>query len=73
MKAVNQPVPASHPAHAEPPCYLAPAPLSEVLFDQLEYLLAHRTEDCPPGCTDCSRLQQVKDWLLLPFRTPPAS
>jgi len=73
MKAANQPFPASQPANEQTPCYLAPAPVSEVLFDQLEYLLHHATEGCPPGCLDCGRLQQVKNWLLLPFRTAPIS
>jgi hypothetical protein len=73
MKAANQPLPPSQPGNTPGPCYLEPAPLREVLFDQLEYLLAHTAEDCPPGCMDCGRLQQVKSWLLLPFRTAPTS
>lgn len=43
-------------------CYVASAPLPDVMFDQLEYLLAH---------SDCGRLHQVKNWLLLPFHTAP--
>ena len=50
-------------------CYIAPAPLAAVLFDQLEYLVAHRSGECAPDCLDCGRLQQVKNWLMLPFRT----
>jgi hypothetical protein len=44
-----------------------PAPLSDILYEQLDYLIAHATQACPPGCADCARLQQVKIWLLLPF------
>ena len=48
-------------------CYLAPAPVADVLFDQLEYLVAHGGRDCPSDCLECSRLERVKHWLLLPF------
>jgi len=41
----------------------------DVMFDQLEYLLAHESQDCSAGCKDCERLKAVGDWLLLPFRT----
>jgi hypothetical protein len=50
-------------------CYLESAPLDEVMFDQLEYLVTHAGRDCPPECPDCARLLQVRKWLLLPFRT----
>jgi hypothetical protein len=48
--------------------YVEPATMIDVMFDQLEYLLAHESKDCPSGCKDCSRLRQVEDWLLQPFR-----
>jgi hypothetical protein len=49
-------------------CYVASAPVGDVLFDQLEYLVAHSGRDCPPECLECGRLERVKHWLLLPFR-----
>lgn len=52
--------------HAE---YIESAPVVDVLFDQLAYLIAHAGRRCPRGCQDCIRLKQVKDWLMLPFRT----
>ena len=48
--------------------YVEPAPLAEVIFDQLKYLLAHKRKSCSAGCDDCVRLKQVKGLLLLPFR-----
>lgn len=50
-------------------CYIAASPMTQVLFDQLEYLLAHTGQHCAPECMDCGRLQQVKNWLLLPFHS----
>jgi hypothetical protein len=47
------------------------ASLGAVLFEQLEYLVAHDIGHCSPECLDCARLQQVQHWLLLPFRDPP--
>lgn len=49
----------------------AAAPVVDVLYDQLAYLVAHADGVCPPGCPDCARLEQVKIWLLLPFRAMP--
>jgi hypothetical protein len=48
---------------------LKAAPLTDVMYGQFEYLIGHSDEDCPPDCMDCARLQQVKNWLLLPFRS----
>jgi len=65
----------SQPAAMGGKCYVAPAPLAEVMFDQLEYLMGHGAQqaagDCPPECLDCGRLRQVKNWLLLPFHSSP--
>jgi hypothetical protein len=47
---------------------LEPAPTIDVMFDQLEYLVNHEGKGCPAGCKDCTRLRQVEDWLLQPFR-----
>jgi len=57
----------SEPAASHSRCYLAASPMGDVLYDQLEYLLAHTGEHCAPECMDCGRLQQVKNWLLMPF------
>ena len=45
------------------------APLIDVIYEQLEYLIGHSGGDCPPDCIDCRGLQPVIDWLLLPFRS----
>jgi hypothetical protein len=52
----------------QPNAGLESAPLVDVLFDQLEFLLAHGGLRCPEGCPECVRLEQVKGLLLLPFR-----
>jgi hypothetical protein len=49
-------------------CYIKSAPQIDVMLEQLEYLLAHKRHRCPAGCVDCARLNQVRNWLLLPFR-----
>ena len=48
--------------------YIQPAPVSEILHEQLAYLISHSEGSCAPGCEDCVRLQQVQGWLLMPFR-----
>jgi hypothetical protein len=48
--------------------YIDSAPLTEVLHEQIDYLMRHASPHCAPGCADCARLQQVQTWLLLPFR-----
>ena len=48
------------------------APVADVMFDQLEYLLSHVRQQCPPLCPECERLQQVSTWLLRPFRSSRA-
>jgi hypothetical protein len=47
--------------------FIEPAPLIDVLFDQFEYLVSHASAECPPGCPDCNRLEQIKRLLLVPF------
>ncbi len=49
------------------PCYVEPAPLADVMLEQMEYLLAHAARPCPPACVDCARLAEVRRLLLLPF------
>lgn len=58
------------PAAIEPNVHnLKAAPLIDVMYEQLEYLIGHSAGNCPPDCLDCRRLQQVINWLLLPFRS----
>ena len=49
--------------------YIKPVPLVDVLFDQLEYLVTHASQQCLPGCRDCARLEQVEKLLLVPFES----
>jgi hypothetical protein len=58
---------ASKPSVSRGNCYVASAPLPDVMFDQLEYLLAESGGHCTPDCLDGERLQQVKNWLPLAF------
>ena len=44
------------------------AALLDVMMEQVEYLAGHAVEGYPSGCADCARLEQVKRWLLAPFR-----
>ena len=48
---------------------LKAAPLTDVMYEQLEYLIGHSDGACPENCIDCDRLQQVRNLLLLPFRS----
>ena len=48
--------------------YANSAPVADVIFEQLDFLLNHRDHECFPDCEDCARLERVKYWLLLPFR-----
>jgi hypothetical protein len=43
------------------------APVEDVMFDQLEFLMTHSSPDCP-YCEDCQRLLAVKAILLQPFQ-----
>ena len=63
-EAADQP-----PSIESNPQHLSVAETTDVLFDQLEYLIAHVGGNCPPECADCARLEQVRILLLLPFRT----
>jgi len=46
---------------------VAPASVAAVMWEQIEYLMAHWGSDCPPECLDCKRLAEVKRCLLRPF------
>ena len=66
--ATNHPSAASAPTSVPRPCYLGSASPIDAMFDQLEYLVAHVSAKCSLGCSECERLEQVKNWLLAPFR-----
>lgn len=48
---------------------LKAAPPTDVMYEQLEYLIGHSNGGCPPDCIDCDRLNQIRNLLLLPFRS----
>jgi hypothetical protein len=64
----HQTLVASQTAPGHRVCYIEAAPTMKVMFDQLEYLLAHESQECPAGCQDCKRLREIEGWLLQPFR-----
>jgi len=68
--AGGQPSRENHASVNRGVCYTGSAHLIDVMFDQLEYLIAHSRRNCPPGCRDCERLEQVSNWLLTPFCLP---
>jgi len=47
-----------------------PADETEVMREQLEYLIAHTTQDAPCGCTECQRYLRVRAILLEIFGEP---
>ncbi len=47
--------------------YIPAAPLLEVLLEQLEYLVSHQEGTCPENCKDCTRLNRIAEYLLVPF------
>jgi len=70
----THPANGSRPSATERPltvggCYVAPPPLADVLFEQLDYLVSHALQGCEPGCPICERLIRVLGPLLEPFRT----
>jgi hypothetical protein len=49
--------------------YLAPDGGAAIMWEQMDYLLAHAgSSTCCPNCPDCTRLEQVKRYLLQPFQ-----
>jgi hypothetical protein len=68
-EAADQPSVA--PAIESKVLYLRAAATSDVLFDQLEFLIAHSGEGCQADCADCARREQVSNLLLLPFAQLP--
>jgi hypothetical protein len=63
------PSPTNHREAVRSTSFIEPAPLIDVLFDQLEYLVSHVGQECPRGCPDCDRLGQIKKLLLVPFQS----
>lgn len=49
--------------------HVAPAPDTAVMWEQMEYLMAHDGSSCHPGCPDCRRLEQLRYHLLKPFNS----
>jgi hypothetical protein len=68
-RATDRPCATGPIAGVRSDCYVDPAPLMDVMLDQLRYLLSHQSPNCAPDCADCERLAGVEGWLLLPFRT----
>ena len=66
---------ADRPSTARPPLIersvlnLKEAPPTDVMYEQLQYLIGHSDGDCPPDCIDCDRLQKIRSLLLLPFHS----
>ncbi|HZT32651.1 MAG TPA: hypothetical protein VFA33_22365 [Bryobacteraceae bacterium] len=59
---------AGEAAGPRPAVFLNPAPLVDVLIEQVEYLVGHLSRACPPRCPDCARLERAMVYLLKPFR-----
>ena len=66
-KLITQPGPPTSLNEDRRSCYINPASLVEVMFDQLAWLLEHASARCSPECPDCARLEKVKNLLLAPF------
>ena len=64
---INQPGPQTNLNEGRRSCYIEPASLEEVMFDQLAWLLEHASATCSPECPHCARLQKVKNLLCGPF------
>ena len=66
----SSPNPAPRAAAAVQPgrCYVGPAASTiDVMWEQMEFLVAHAGKACKPACPQCRRLEQVKRCLLQPF------
>ena len=68
-EATNGASAAAQKAPARRVRYIAPAALTDVMFEQLDYLVAHKSRRCSPRCDACMRLNQIESLLLAPFRT----
>jgi hypothetical protein len=47
--------------------YVEPAPLDEVMMEQLEFLLLHSRSGPHAQCMECTRLDKVSRHLMTPF------
>jgi hypothetical protein len=68
--AITLPGSPTSPNEGRGTCYIEPASLVEVMFDQLAWLLEHASANCAPECPHCARLEKVKNLLLVPFQVP---
>jgi hypothetical protein len=50
--------------------FIEPAPLIDVLFDQLEYLVSHTGEECPAGVRIAVGSNKSKNRCLYPSSRP---
>jgi hypothetical protein len=48
-------------------CFVEAASAVDVMWEQMEYLVAHAGPACSADCPECIRLEQVKHCLLRPF------
>ena len=67
---ITQPGPPTNLNEGRRSCYIEPASLEEVMFDQLAWLLEHASASCSPECPHCARLEKVKNLLFEPFELP---
>jgi hypothetical protein len=44
-----------------------PASTVAIMWEQMQFLVAHGGPACSPDCPECIRLEQVKQCLLRPF------
>jgi hypothetical protein len=70
---ITQPGPPTNLNEGRRSCYIEPASLEEVMFDQLAWLLEHTSASCSPECPHCARLEKVKNLLFEPFEVPTDS
>lgn len=47
--------------------YLEPASPVDVMFDQIEHLMWHSEKCNRTDCVNCTRLEQVRRLLMVPF------
>jgi hypothetical protein len=67
---ITQPGPPSNLNGGRHCCYIEPAWLEEVMFDQLAWLLEHTSASCYSECPHFARLEKVKNPLFEPFEVP---
>ena len=60
-KLIALPGPPTSQYEGRSSCYIDPASLEDVMFDQLEWLLEQASASCSPECPHCARLERVKN------------